>query len=81
MLTLSDQSANLNVDLQFEEDALTLTSRLSSEHFITLADLCNRRQQGTCTWILENRHFKQWLLGGFRTLYCIGPRKISDLIL
>ncbi|KAJ5980250.1 hypothetical protein N7481_007548, partial [Penicillium waksmanii] len=67
------ETANLNVDLQFEEDSLSLTSRLSSEHFITLADLCNRRQQGTCTWVFENRHFKQWLLGGFRTLYCIGP--------
>ncbi|KAJ6104675.1 hypothetical protein N7523_010995 [Penicillium sp. IBT 18751x] len=67
------ETANLKVDLQFEEDTLTLTSRLSSEHFITLADLCNRRQQGSCSWIFENAHFKQWLFGSFRTLYCVGP--------
>ncbi|KAJ5311725.1 hypothetical protein N7476_007585 [Penicillium atrosanguineum] len=58
---------------KFEEHTLNLTSRLSSEHFITLADLCNRRQQGSCSWIFENSHFKQWLFGSSRTLYCVGP--------
>lgn len=63
------------VDLQFEEDALGLTSKLSSEHFIALADLCNRRLQGTCRWIFSDREYKRWLLGAFKTLYCVGPRK------
>jgi hypothetical protein len=67
--------ANLKVDLQFEEDSLSLTSRLSSEHFMTLADLCNRRQPGSCSWIFENSNFKQWLFGSVRTLYCVGPRE------
>ncbi|KAJ5436129.1 hypothetical protein N7445_007014 [Penicillium cf. griseofulvum] len=67
------ETANVQIDKQFEERALSLTSRLSSEHFITLADLCNKRQQGSCLWVFENQHFKQWLLGGCRTLYCIGP--------
>ncbi|KAJ5175056.1 uncharacterized protein N7482_000933 [Penicillium canariense] len=66
-------TANLKVGLQFEDDALNLTSRLSSEHYIALADLCNRRQQGSCSWIFDNSSFKQWLFGAVRTLYCIGP--------
>ncbi|KAJ5095894.1 hypothetical protein NUU61_005250 [Penicillium alfredii] len=41
------EAASLKLDLQFEEDALGLTSRLSMDHFITLADLCHRRQKGT----------------------------------
>lgn len=69
-------AANVQIDQKFEENALSLTSRLSSEHFITLADLCNKRQQGSCLWVFENQHFKQWLLGSCRTLYCIGPRKL-----
>lgn len=69
-------AANVQIDQKFEENALSLTSRLSSEHFITLADLCNKRQQGSCLWVFENQHFKQWLLGSRRTLYCIGPRKL-----
>ncbi|KAG2025703.1 hypothetical protein GB937_002424 [Aspergillus fischeri] len=68
-----DVDSGPKVDLQFEEDALGMTSRLSSEHFITLADLCNRRLQGTCRWIFDNPQYKQWLLGCFRTLYCVGP--------
>ncbi|KAJ5294285.1 hypothetical protein N7508_009106 [Penicillium antarcticum] len=67
------ETANVKIDLQFEEDALSLTSRLSSEHFITLADLCNKRQQGSCSWIFSNSNFKLWLLGSSRTLYCMGP--------
>ncbi|KAJ5682003.1 uncharacterized protein N7477_001943 [Penicillium maclennaniae] len=67
------ESANLEVDQKFEEDTLNLTSRVSSKHFITLADLCNRRQQGSCSWIFENSNFKQWLFGSSRTLYCVGP--------
>ncbi|KAJ6152950.1 hypothetical protein N7497_007269 [Penicillium chrysogenum] len=67
------ETANVQIDQKFEENALSLTSRLSSEHFIILADLCNRRQQGSCLWVFENQHFKQWLLGACRTLYCIGP--------
>ncbi|KAF7175891.1 hypothetical protein CNMCM7691_000423 [Aspergillus felis] len=68
-----DVESGPKVDLQFEEDALGITSRLASEHFITLADLCNRRLQGTCRWIFDNPQYKQWLLGSFRTLYCVGP--------
>ncbi|KAF9893577.1 hypothetical protein FE257_010889 [Aspergillus nanangensis] len=60
-------------DLQFEEDALGITSKLSTDHFIALADLCNRRLQGTCRWIFKNREYKKWLLGSFKTLYCVGP--------
>ncbi|KAJ6095512.1 hypothetical protein N7486_006258 [Penicillium sp. IBT 16267x] len=67
------ETSGLKNDQQFEDETLGLTSRLSSEHFITLADLCNRRQQGSCSWIFENSNFKQWLIGGFRTLYCVGP--------
>ncbi|KAJ5759050.1 hypothetical protein N7520_006206 [Penicillium odoratum] len=67
------ETSGLKNDQQFEDDTLSLTSRLSSEQFITLADLCNRRQQGSCSWIFENSNFRQWLIGGYRTLYCIGP--------
>ncbi|EAW11191.1 NACHT and Ankyrin domain protein [Aspergillus clavatus NRRL 1] len=68
-----DVESGPKVDLQFEEDALGLTSRLASENFITLADLCNRRLQGTCRWIFDEAQYKQWLLASFRTLYCVGP--------
>lgn len=83
MLSISHSSLTRNClgdlknDIQFEEETLNLASRLASEHFITLADLCNRRQQGTSSWVLENQNFKQWLIGGFRSLYCVGPRKFS----
>ncbi|KAL4885900.1 ankyrin repeat-containing domain protein [Aspergillus karnatakaensis] len=61
------------VDLQFEESILGVTSQLASEHFITLADLCNRRLQGTGRWIFDHEEYKQWLLGYSKTLYCVGP--------
>ncbi|KAJ5610667.1 hypothetical protein N7510_007386 [Penicillium lagena] len=72
-LTSDIFAAHSPVDFQLEEEAFSLSSGLASAHFIKLADLCNRRQQGSCAWIFENVHFKQWLLGYFRTLYCIGP--------
>ncbi|KAE8150772.1 hypothetical protein BDV25DRAFT_106340 [Aspergillus avenaceus] len=61
------------VDLQFEEDALGITSGLSAENFIVLADLCNRRLKGTCQWIFDHSEYRRWLLGSFKTLYCVGP--------
>ncbi|GKZ69196.1 hypothetical protein AnigIFM50267_004383 [Aspergillus niger] len=61
------------VDLQFEEDALGITSRLCSEQFIGLADLCNRRLKGSCNWFFDHTEYRRWLLGSFKTLYCVGP--------
>ncbi|GKZ83595.1 hypothetical protein AnigIFM56816_008690 [Aspergillus niger] len=61
------------IDLQFEEDALGLTSRLCSEQFIDLADMCNRRLQGSCRWFFDHVEYRRWLLGAFKTLYCVGP--------
>ncbi|RAK92185.1 hypothetical protein BO79DRAFT_62527 [Aspergillus costaricaensis CBS 115574] len=61
------------VDLQFEEDALGITSRLCSEQFIGLADLCNRRLKGSCNWFFDHTEYRRWLLGTFKTLYCVGP--------
>lgn len=65
------------VDLQFEEDALGITSRLCSEQFIGLADLCNRRLKGSCNWFFDHTEYRRWLLGTFKTLYCVGPREYS----
>ncbi|KAJ5550420.1 hypothetical protein N7461_005118 [Penicillium sp. DV-2018c] len=42
------ETANVKIDENFQEEILSLTGRLSSEQFTTLADLCNRRQQGSC---------------------------------
>ncbi|KAL4871361.1 hypothetical protein BDV12DRAFT_27628 [Aspergillus spectabilis] len=61
------------VDFQFEERILGITSQLASDHFITLADLCNRRLQGTGQWIFYNDEYRRWLLGSTKTLYCVGP--------
>ncbi|PYI05719.1 NACHT and ankyrin domain protein [Aspergillus sclerotiicarbonarius CBS 121057] len=61
------------VDLQFEEDALGLTSQICSEQFIVLADLCNRRLKGSCRWFFDHTEYRRWLLGAFKTLYCAGP--------
>ncbi|KAF5860920.1 hypothetical protein ETB97_000899 [Aspergillus alliaceus] len=61
------------VDLQFEEDALGITSQLSSENFIVLADLCHRRLKGTCQWVFDDNKYRCWLLSSFKTLYCVGP--------
>ncbi|RMZ47393.1 NACHT and Ankyrin domain protein [Aspergillus flavus] len=61
------------VDLQFEDEALSMTSRVSSEHFMRLADLCNRRLKETCQWIFSHSEYRRWLLGSFKTLYCVGP--------
>jgi hypothetical protein len=60
-------------NLKYEDDILVRTDRLASGNFITLADLCNRRQRGSCRWISENDKYKQWLQGTFRSLYCLGP--------
>ncbi|KAL2215462.1 NACHT and ankyrin domain protein [Thermoascus aurantiacus ATCC 26904] len=67
------EPANVKRNIRYEDDVLGVPDRLLSEDFITLADLCNRRQQGTCQWFLRNDKYKQWLLGSFRTLYCLGP--------
>ncbi|KAL4990226.1 hypothetical protein BDW68DRAFT_44113 [Aspergillus falconensis] len=64
------------VDLQFEERVLGITSQLTTEHFITLADLCNRRLKGTGQWIFDDDQYKRWLLGSTKTLYCVGPREL-----
>lgn len=63
------------VDRKFEEKILGLTSQLCSEQFIALADLCNRRLQGTCQWIFDDSQYRRWLLGSFKTLYFAGPRE------
>lgn len=72
-------AASVNLDHQFADDALNTASELSAEQYIALADLCNRRQQGTCRWILESSQYQEWLLGSFRTLYCFGPRMSLSL--
>jgi hypothetical protein len=43
---------------------------------MVLADLCNRRLKESCQWIFNNSEYRRWLLGSFKTLYCVGPRKI-----
>jgi hypothetical protein len=63
------------VDLQFEDRVLGITSQLTTENFIMLADLCNRRLKGTGQWIFDDEQYKRWLLGSTKTLYCVGPRK------
>ncbi|PYI32322.1 hypothetical protein BP00DRAFT_160003 [Aspergillus indologenus CBS 114.80] len=68
-----DLDCGPKVDLKFEENALGLTSQLCSEQFIILADLCNRRLQNSCRWIFDNGEYRRWLLGSFKTLYCVGP--------
>ncbi|KAL1989132.1 hypothetical protein VTN96DRAFT_3679 [Rasamsonia emersonii] len=75
------ESANLQYNLQYEDDILVQTDRLASENFITLADLCNRRQRGSCRWILEDPTYKQWLHGAFRSLYCLGPAGVGKTFL
>lgn len=74
-------AANHQFNLEFEEDVHGITSRLTSGHFITLADLCNRRHQGSCSWIFEDTQYKEWLLGSFRTLYCVGARMYSPALI
>ncbi|KAL4761473.1 NACHT and Ankyrin domain protein [Aspergillus foveolatus] len=61
------------VDLQFEDRVLGITSQLTTENFIMLADLCNRRLKGTGQWIFDDEQYKRWLLGSTKTLYCVGP--------
>ncbi|KAL3466508.1 hypothetical protein BJX64DRAFT_230426 [Aspergillus heterothallicus] len=65
-------------DIQLDERVLGTTNRLTSEHFVTLADLCKRRSQGTGQWVFDHEEYKRWLLGSFKTLYCVGPRKASN---
>ena len=36
------------------------------------SDYIQRRQEGTGQWLLESDHFKKWLEGGERTLFCPG---------
>ncbi|KAL3477923.1 hypothetical protein BJX99DRAFT_225080 [Aspergillus californicus] len=60
------------VDLEFEERVLGIASQLASKNFITLADLCNRRLQGTGQWIFDDSQYRQWLLGTIKTLYFVG---------
>ncbi|RDW69089.1 NACHT and Ankyrin domain protein [Aspergillus mulundensis] len=61
------------VNLQFEDRILGITSQLTTENFIMLADLYNRRLKGTGQWIFDDEQYKRWLLGGTKTLYCVGP--------
>lgn len=58
---------------KYEDDVMRTADRLSAENFLTLADLCNRRQHGSCQWILDNPQYRQWSQGSFRSLYCLGP--------
>ncbi|KAJ5694499.1 hypothetical protein N7536_004911 [Penicillium majusculum] len=55
------------------EDYHNITSRMTTKSFMRLADLCNRRQKGTCEWIFNNDTYTKWLFGCSRTLYCVGP--------
>ncbi|KAJ5163243.1 uncharacterized protein N7500_005073 [Penicillium coprophilum] len=55
------------------DDYHKITSRVTTQGFMRLADLCNRRHDGTCEWIFDNDTYTQWLFGCSRTLYCIGP--------
>lgn len=64
-----------SIDPQLEERALGIASRLASQHFITLADLCNRRMKGSGGWIFDDEEYNRWLLGSTKTLYCVGPRE------
>ncbi|KAI9924577.1 hypothetical protein MW887_006850 [Aspergillus wentii] len=57
----------------YEDDFHNITSPVSTRNFITLADMCNRRQQGTCQWIFDEEKYKSWLFGCSRSLYFIGP--------
>lgn len=73
----SDHSSGIGpkIDVQLQERALGVASQLASEHFMTLADLCNRRLQGTGKWIFGVEDYKRWLMGSTKTLYCVGPRE------
>ncbi|QGA20373.1 hypothetical protein EYB26_008075 [Talaromyces marneffei] len=64
-----------------EDEIFKSTDRSSAENFIALADLCNRRQHGSCQWILRHQRYRQWLHGSFRTLYCLGSAGIGKTFL
>ena len=36
------------------------------------SDLIERRQEGTCQWLLDSEVFRDWLIGSTRTLFCPG---------
>ncbi|KAJ6007800.1 hypothetical protein N7540_011776 [Penicillium herquei] len=55
------------------DDYHHITSRYTTKSFMRLADLCNRRQKGTCEWIFDNEFYTNWLFGCFRSLYFVGP--------
>jgi hypothetical protein len=61
--------------INYDENIMSSTDRIAADNFITLADLCNRRQRGTCQWIFNHHRYQQWLQGSFRTLYCLGSGK------
>ncbi|KAJ5430099.1 hypothetical protein N7491_007115 [Penicillium cf. griseofulvum] len=66
-ITGSTPNADDNNDYQ------KITSLVTTQSFMRLADLCNRRHDGTCEWIFDNDTYTQWLFGCSRTLYCVGP--------
>ncbi|KAH1981979.1 hypothetical protein KXW88_005009 [Aspergillus fumigatus] len=58
---------------EYDGDFYNITGPISSKNFMSLADLCNKRQQGTCQWIFQEEKYKSWLFGAQRVLYCRGP--------
>ncbi|KAH8700290.1 ankyrin repeat-containing domain protein [Talaromyces proteolyticus] len=67
--------------IKYDEAIISSTDRVAAENFITLGDLCNRRQPGTCQWIFNHHKYSQWLQGSFRTLYCLGSAGIGKTFL
>lgn len=54
------------------DDFHHITSQMTTKGSMRLADLCNRRQKGTCEWIFDNEKYTDWLFGIRRNLYCVG---------
>ncbi|KAL4963320.1 NACHT and Ankyrin domain protein [Aspergillus stella-maris] len=73
---LGEVESGPKLDTEFEERVLGISSQLASEHFITLADLCNRRLQGTGQWLFEDEEYERWLMG-FSKTWCWQDLSIS----
>ncbi|GFG22243.1 isoform 4 of ankyrin-2 [Aspergillus udagawae] len=67
------ETVKLKAVSEYDGDFYNITGPISSKNFMSLADLCNKRQQGTCQWVFQEEKYKSWLFGAQRTLYCRGP--------
>ncbi|GES61464.1 NACHT and Ankyrin domain protein [Aspergillus terreus] len=62
-------------------DFHNITSPIVSRNAISLCNVSQQRQKGTCQWIFGEEKYKAWLFGTYRTLFCTGPAGVGKTFL